>query len=262
MEFTFISTLLLTALCVCLSSAEVQQEIYHCGDAWHSAVLSIRQLSSGESNAIFPTRISVCYDRTGLQIAYSAEDQKHFHPDQDTDCNSDIYNLSVLEFFLGPLQPGGETPFEDGPFCYSELDVNPFATPYQSGIFNPYRNASSFEHTLLNCSSTGVAVSASIGDIAPAGKGGWQATMTVPWHIANCPAGCPKSKDQSDPERCTSPARKGDTYRANFYRIAQLSALPEGYCCSGGCEYSAWSPTLAVPPAFHEPTHFGTLVIA
>jgi hypothetical protein len=49
-------------------------------------------------------------------------------------------------------------------------------------------------------------------------------------------------------------------YRANMFRISQLTSSG-AKCSSASCEYLAWSPTLSDPPAFHEPTHFGYLLM-
>eukprot|EP01034_Spumella_vulgaris_P026409 gene26409-32987_t len=48
-------------------------------------------------------------------------------------------------------------------------------------------------------------------------------------------------------------------YRANFFRVNELVSSPT--CSSSSCEYLAWSPTGVNPPAFHEPTKFGYLVL-
>jgi hypothetical protein len=44
-----------------------------------------------------------------------------------------------------------------------------------------------------------------------------------------------------------------------MFRISQLT--PSTACSSTTCEYMAWNPTLANPPAFHEPTKFGYLLL-
>jgi hypothetical protein len=44
-----------------------------------------------------------------------------------------------------------------------------------------------------------------------------------------------------------------------MFRISQLTSNTA--CSSSTCEYMAWSPTMANPPAFHEPTKFGYLLL-
>lgn len=49
------------------------------------------------------------------------------------------------------------------------------------------------------------------------------------------------------------PPRRGETWRANFYRIDRSSR---------GDMYAAWSPTFTPRPDFHVPARFGTLLFA
>ena len=50
-----------------------------------------------------------------------------------------------------------------------------------------------------------------------------------------------------------------EIYRANIFRINQLTTNSQ--CNSNICEYMAWNPTNVDPPAFHEPTKFGFLLL-
>ncbi len=69
---------------------------------------------------------------------------------------------------------------------------------------------------------------------------GWTADLFVPF--ADMGVKAPKKGAPSP------------TWRVNFYRIERQSKSP-----SKNDEYSAWSPTLTSPPAYHTPPRFGFL---
>src|SRR6185295_2200128 len=116
----------------------------------------------------------------------------------------------------------------DDPKRYFEFEVSPLGTLFDARIDNPTsRRADLRADTAWDCP----------GIRWGAGKTGtdddWWAVLAFPWDSIGV-AGSPP-----------------DLLRANFYRIER----PRG----GAEEWSAWSPTLASPPDFHQPARFGFL---
>lgn len=114
---------------------------------------------------------------------------------------------------------------EDPPRVYYEFEVNPLGTLFDARVASPnLRREGMRVATEWDCPEFSAAVA-----VRP---GRWSAALRIPLD-ALCDG--------------TPPGR----WRANFYRIDRGSED----------EYSAWAPTLAVPPDFHVPERFGYLKI-
>jgi hypothetical protein len=74
-----------------------------------------------------------------------------------------------------------------------------------------------------------------VGRVSRPRDGAWRAELSVPWSALGGEGG-------------------GETaWRANFFRVERPHGEP--------AEFSAWSPTGAVPADFHKPARFGLLVV-
>lgn len=204
------------------------------------AYLNISMLSSGVTTSRSSSTISLCYDSVSLKIVHIANMQEFFPVSNYEECNDNIFYLDVVEAFIAPY-------VESEPHCYTELDLAPKNQFYASGIFNPNLNHTGVTNSLLNCSMTGIIHQTEIEFLSQK----WTATMSVPWTVLDCPHGCPLDS------YCSTKANR--VYRANFFRVNELVATTK--CTSTECEYMAWNPTLANPPAFHEPLYFNFLVL-
>ncbi len=200
--------------------------------------ITVNLLSNGLGNAQSNSIIDLCYNNSGLTIKNSANIQNYYTDSPYNNCNDAIYNLDVSEFFISPFYLS-----ETAPHCYNEIDINPENVMFESGVYNKNLNHSSVQNFLIDCNKSGISYNVEI-------KGNsWISTLVIPWDVMNNPSGCPVDSGK---------ALKG-IYRANFYRINELKATSK--CNSTECEYMAWSPTLSNPPAFHEPTKFGFLIM-
>lgn len=147
---------------------------------------------------------------------------------------------------------------EAQPHCYNELDISPTDVPFQTGIYNKNLNQSGIVGTEFGCEPDFNDITHRVMPWTEESHS-WEAQMSFSWALVNCPYNCPL------PNYCghTEP---NPLYRANFYRINELQPLSStgGKCTSGtdgSCEYMAWNPTLANPPAFHVPPKFGFLAM-
>ena len=215
-------------------------EAPECGSG--SANIQVTKLSDGSKNSISTSSIDLCYDSQYLRIANSALSQKYFGNVSYSPCNDAIFNLDVSEAFIAPYISG-----DAAPYCYSEIDLSPGNEIYESGISNPNLNHTGCSNSEYVCSAVDVQHK------TVKHRTSWDASLSIPWTLLNCPAGCPKSTYCA-----TDVAVVQKVYRINFYRVNELT--PVSKCSSSTCEYMAWSPTFANPPAFHEPKYFGYLV--
>lgn len=205
----------------------------------------IHELSNGLGVGKSVTDIQLCYDSSDLQVIAALKNQNYLtNPSQFTACNDPVFNSDVFEVFITP--DNVEKPTSSSPHCYNELDISPNNVMFESGIYNPNLNHSGIVGYEIDCSTSGITHSTSRSYTT------WKATMSFPFTLLNCPNKC------SVGGYCQSKTAY-PVYRANFYRINELSAVSK--CSSSTCEYLAWNPTDVNPPAFHEPTKFGYLIL-
>jgi hypothetical protein len=131
-----------------------------------------------------------------------------------------IYQEEAVELFLAP---GAGDPIE-----YLEFEVSPAGVLWDGRIHNPTsRRAEMVSDPGWDC--PGIRWAA--GPLGP--RQDWWAELTLPW-AGIAPSGPPPR-----------------LWRANFYRIDRPLESPP--------EFTAWSPTLAIPADFHKPARFGFL---
>lgn len=184
-------------------------------------------LSDGSGPAGRQTEARMCWDDDCLYIAFRCDD-----PDiWGTMFNRDdpIYEEEVVEAFIDP---------DSDLKVYYELQTSPHGTLFDAIIHNPTgdrRDMRGDTSWTLDGWQVGVQVDGTLDNREDVDKG-W----TVEWAI-------PFAAMEGAPN---IPPKDGDTWRMNLYRIDRT---PEP-------EFSCWSPTLQVPPNFHVPTLFGTIV--
>jgi len=208
-------------------------------------VITISALSNGEGQSQALSSIKACYDEDSLVIQNEAKNQNFFPTDQFNSCNDPIFDLDVTEMFISPWNLGINLP---GPHCYSEIDISPWNVMYISGIYNPNLNHTGCVNSEISCDKSEIKHKTTI----EKNLNQWTSTMRIPWKVINAPSGCPA-------DDIISPI--STVYRVNFYRINELVNVSTSTCSSTDCEYLAWSPTNVNPPAFHEPTEFGYLIL-
>ncbi len=128
---------------------------------------------------------------------------------------------------------------------------------FEAGIFNPNLNQTGIVGADMSCDTSGIVHDTNV--VKPADgsdKGEWKAALSYPFHLLNCPYNC---QNMSGTTRYCGHDTPNDIYRLNFFRINELT--PVSKCSSSTCEYLAWSPTDANPPAFHVPTKFGFILL-
>lgn len=121
------------------------------------------------------------------------------------------------------LAPGEADPRE-----YFEIEVNPLGTIFDARVANPHgRRDTMVVDTSWNADGLVAAV-------ARPSPQAWRADLVIPWT-----------------DLCAGPAPR--VWRANLFRIERPR--------DGDAEFSCWVPTLADPPDFHRPAHFGRLIL-
>jgi len=208
----------------------------------------IDKLSSGASPTLPETRSSIrlCHEAEGLLISHVAFGQKIVNPQSPyTECNSAIYNLDVAEAFLTSTS---------SLHCYSEIDIAPNNVMYEAGIFNPNLTHTNLQHSMYDCQSSGVKHDSSLDTTL----GVWSNTISIPFELINCPAGCLSSSNPSATAQCTD---RPSLIRGNFFRVVENVAASNDSCDSASCDYLAFSPTLVSPPSFHEPQYFAYFIL-
>lgn len=132
-----------------------------------------------------------------------------------------LYDEEVVELFIAP----GSTQ----PTHYYELEINPNGVIFDARI----DNSSGVRAALGVDTRWNPALYCVAHRDDPAQH--WSVTLAVPWAEIAPPGPLPQ------------------VWRANCYRIERSRGA--------ATEYSAWSPTLAVPADFHVPAHFGVFVL-
>lgn len=156
-------------------------EIPRCtADVNNVASITIDQLSTGAGQSDATSVVSMCFTDTTLNLKHKAMGQKYLSPTTYTNCNDAIFYSDVAEFFVAPNM-------EEEPHCYNELDISPYNVMFDSGIYNPNLNKTGIEGTTFPCSSSNITSSTDI----DMNKNQWEATMTFPFSLLNCPYDCP-----------------------------------------------------------------------
>jgi len=146
--------------------------------------------------------------------------------------NQPIYTEEVVEAFLAP----------DGDVRrYVELEASPQGAWFEARVESPERRRATMRVDLdWSCAGWERAVRVRGAAKRSPGSGPpdcwWSAEWAIPF------AALPGAM----------PPRPGARWRANFFRID----------AAGGGQFSAWSPTFAVPADFHVPDRFGILEFA
>lgn len=207
----------------------------------NNVTFTINQLSTGKGSSKSYSEVVLCYDNTHLYVTHIAYNQTIISDTTYNQCNDAIYNSNVMELFIAPNM-------EETPHCYNELDISPKNVMFDAGIYNPNLNYSGIIGTTFPCSTSGITNMVTINQ----NEFTWRADMSFPFSLLNCPYNCPLN-------RYCGHSTPNYIYRANFYRINELISTSK--CSSTTCEYMAWNPTMRDPPAFHEPTKFGYLLL-
>ena len=209
--------------------------------------VQINLLSSGAVPGVPQTAqtTEICHDADNLKISWLVEQQAVTASlnSKYTTCNSAIFNLDVMEFFIAP---------QDNLHCYTELDLSMANVPFFSGIQNPNLNHTGITGTPIDCASSGIETATDTSQVQQTGR--WTSQLRVPLSLLQCPVGCPA--------QCTTPT-DASVFRVNFYRInvRDASVMQTQKCNDDVCDYLAWSPTSVSPPSFHEPNSFGYMVL-
>jgi hypothetical protein len=106
--------------------------------------------------------------------------QKYLSPTTYSQCNDAIFYSDVAELFIAPSM-------EEETHCYNELDISPYNVMYDSGIYNPNLNHTAVEGTTFTCDAYNITHTTSI----DMNKNQWEASMTFPFSLLNCPYNCP-----------------------------------------------------------------------
>ncbi len=179
-------------------------------------------LSSGQALPEQQTSVNLCWSDDALLVQFTAIDDEPYNP--LTECNQDLYEHDVVEMFLST---------EEGtvaPHYYLEFEVSPESVLFASHVANPNLQCAGIKDTPIPCNYSGLAYDASIT------SWGYYAFLQIPWSLVG-----------------VEPAR-GIVLRSNMFRIDTPSGSAK--------EYSAWSADYAVPPCFHMPSYFGSLVLS
>ena len=181
--------------------------------------------SDGSGPALQQTRLRLALDDEALRVRFDCEDADAWGTFAQRD--DPLYEEEAVEVFLaaGTADPA----------VYFEFEVSPLGVLWDGRIHNPTsRRQEMVSDKSWDCP----------GILWAAGKGrarqDWWAFFSVPWSgICDLAPGAPPPR----------------FWRANFYRIER----PRD---GGAPEFSAWSPTFASPPDFHQPARFGALELA
>ncbi len=180
-------------------------------------------LSDGSGPATWKTAVRVCRDRFGLAVRFDCADR--FAWGTHTERDDPLWQEEVVELFLGIGQAD--------PRHYFEFEISPRGVLFDARVDNPTsKRADLSVDTSWNCPGIRWGAGAKETLLATGLPEDWWAVLVLPW-------------------ASLSASELPDILRANFYRIER----PTG----GAPEFSAWSPTLADPPDFHQPARFGFL---
>lgn len=175
--------------------------------------------TTGEVRQLQATTIRLCYSEEALYLSYRITDSAI--ECTFTQRDSPLYEEDTVEAFLSPT---GDL------HHYFEFEFNALNTLFDARVFSPHLNRREMEvDTAWN--AEGLRCASSISQNR-GGKQVWSVEVALPFQ---------------DLETATPIV--GDLWRMNLYRID----------LANGGEFSAWSPTLAIPADFHVPERFGWL---
>ncbi len=180
--------------------------------------------SDGTGPAVWPTAVRVCHDEHALAVRFDCVDRAAWGTFSRRD--DPIWLEEAVELFLA-------LGLED-PRHYFEFEISPRGVLFDARVENPTgRRADLAVETAWD--GPGLRWGTGTTDLLPRSfeAQDWWAVLVIPWASV---AGAGPIPDQ---------------IRANFYRIERPPGGPD--------EFSAWSPTLADPPDFHQPARFGVL---
>lgn len=217
----------------------------------NSASVHITESSTGSGKGQSVTAVNLCFDDTNLYLNADLKNQFYLTNEQQfQNCNDHVYNENVFEMFIVP-------DMEEEPHCYNELDVSPNNVMFEAGIYNPNLNQTGVIDANMSCDTSGIVHHTNVVNAADgSNKGEWKAALSYPFQLLNCPYNC---QSMANTTRYCGHNTPNDIYRANFFRVNELT--PVSKCSSSTCEYLAWNPTMANPPAFHLPTYFGYILL-
>ncbi len=255
MFFIFVYSLAISNVAASLKCADISTSGMPCVDvplcsSGKTGSVVVNKLSNGLGSSKSASQVDLCYDTAYLKIKYSSFKQQYFSNVVYDECNDSVFNSDVAEVFIAP-----QLQSETAPHCYSEIDVNPANAIFESGIYNPNLNHTGIIGYSIDCGSSGIVHST----VVDKSSNTWTESLSIPWNVVDHP-NCPSAREavvSTSTTAATAPAYP--VYRANFFRVNELVSVPT--CSSTTCEYMAWSPTGSNPPAFHEPTRFGYLVL-
>jgi len=192
-------------------------------NVWRHAPAVRLVSATGKPQRLQPTRLRACWSEARLYVAFDCADRElhctYTHRDDP------LYDEDVVEVFLG---------LSSDLRHYIELEFNAKETIFDALITNSDKTGKRIVGDKgWNCN--GLECRAKLHTRT---QGGSEALMAWSVEAAIPFAGLGVSAPSV-----------GDRWRANFYRIEY----------SAPTEYSAWSPTLAVPANYHVPDRFGWL---
>jgi hypothetical protein len=175
------------------------------------------------------TRGGVPRDRTTVRVATSGRALHLLFDCEDRDVwgthgrrDAPLWEEEAVEVFIAPGR--------DDPRRYVEIEVSPAGFVFDAIVYNPDGRRDTMT---VDSGWTAAGLVTRVGHPRP---GLWQAELSIPW------------------SSLTFEAPPPEAWRANFFRIERHRGEPP--------EFSAWSPTGAVPADFHKPASFGLLVTA
>jgi len=168
------------------------------------------------------TSVVVYFDDEYLNVLFSCADDHVVATHRVHD--APLYEEDVVEIFLAPVR------IEE----YFELEVNPLGTTFDARIESPHGVRTTMKNDLgWTCDGL---VAALCTTVESSGERSTDTILRIPFASLGRETPC-----------------DGETWRANFYRIDRHR---------DGDEFSAWQPTMKVPPDFHVPAKFGVLKFA
>ncbi|HEY3378547.1 MAG TPA: carbohydrate-binding family 9-like protein [Armatimonadota bacterium] len=200
---------------------------------WRRAqVVTLRDATTGKA-AAKETTLRLLYNNAYLYVGFSCADD--FVWGTQTERDSPIFTEECVECFLSPT--GMER-------VYYELDLSPRNVVFDAAVLNGKQNMQDWQKLLAfpTYECTGLITKTAInGALDTAGATGWSAEYAIPFTSLI-------GRNYSTPKR-------GDLWRANFYRI---DSRAPGAGQKVAQDFFAWSPPGA--PNFHLPWMFGWVV--